>query len=207
MASDNDKETILQALWRDRMHVTPRTFELSPPSAQERFEYALAATDVVLDLLRPFPTGLLRLWQDAPCGHVVVTHRPSAYRPGPQPWRDGHLESVCYLSLRDLGAEEQREAMVALFHLLDHIWGSRGVAGEPWLSDRGGVTKRLQRVGERFAKIQALGYGHAELGVSSAHDYFAHGLWLYFRARKRLNALDPLLEKLYRGTLLRENLW
>ncbi len=206
MASDNDKETILQALWRDRVHVAPRAFELSPPSVQERFDYALQATDVVLDLLCPFPTGLLRLWQDAPRGHVVVTHRPSTYRPGPQPWRDGQLDGVCYLSLGDLD-EEKRVAMVTLFHLLDHVWGSQGAVGEPWLSDGGGITGRLERVGERFAKIQALGYGHEALGVSSAHDYFAHALWLYFEARQRLNVLDPLLEKLYRGTLLRENLW
>ncbi|MFO7916820.1 MAG: hypothetical protein R6V13_01925 [Anaerolineae bacterium] len=206
MVPDNDKDAVLHVLWRDKMHVAPRAFELSPPSAQKRFEYALEATDVVLDLLRPFPTGLLRLWQDTPRGHVVVTHRPSVYRPGPQSWRDGHLESICCLSLSDL-CEENRKAMVALFHLLDHIWGSRGVAGEPWLSDGGGITERLRRVGERFAKIQSLGYGHEELGVSSAHDYFAHGLWIYFQARQRLNVLDPLLEKLYRGTLLRENLW
>lgn len=206
MAPDNDKETVLQALWRDKMHVAPQAFERSPSSVRQHFEYALEATDVVLDLLRPFPTGLLHLWQDAPRGHVIVTHRPSGYRPGPQPWRDGQLEGVCHLSLSDL-CERNREAMVALFHLLDHIWGSRGTVGEPWLSDGGGTTERLRRVGRRFVKIQSLGYGHEELGVSSAHDYFAHGLWMYFQARQRLNVLDPLLEKLYRGTLLRENLW
>jgi len=203
---DNDKETILQALWRDKMHVTPRAFELSPPSVQDHFEYALEATDVLLHELRPFPAGLLSLWQDSPRGHVVVTHRPSDYRPGPQPWRDGHLESVCYVSLGDL-CDKKKQAMVAVFHLLDHIWGGWGGIGEPWLSDGGGITERLERVGERFVKIQSLGYGHEELGVSSPHDYFAHGLWMYFQARQRLNVLDPLLEKLYRGTLLRENLW
>ena len=206
MAPDNDKETVLQALWRDKMHVASRAFELSPPFVQDHFEYALEATDVLLDELRPFPTGLLELWQDTHRGHVVVTHRPSDYRPGPQSWRDGQLESVCYVSLGDL-CEDKKRAMVAVFHLLDHVWGSWGAAGELWLSDGGGVTERLERVGQRFVKIQALGYGHEELGVSSAHDYFAHGLWMYFQARQRLNVLDPLLEKLYRGTLLRENLW
>ncbi|MEA3408501.1 MAG: hypothetical protein U9R48_10570 [Chloroflexota bacterium] len=206
MFSDNDKETILQALWRDKMHVAPRAFELSPPSVQEHFEYALQATDIVLDTLRPFPTGLLRLWRDAPRSHVVVTHRSSGYRPGPQPWRDGQLESVCYVSLGDL-CEEKKRAMVAVFHLLDHVWGSWGAVGKPWLSDGGGVTELLRRVGQRFVKIQSLGYGHEELGVCDPHDYFAHGLWMYFQARQRLNVLDPLLEKLYRGTLLRGNLW
>jgi hypothetical protein len=206
MASDNDKETVLQGLWRDKMHVAPRAFELSPPSVQDHFEYALEATDLLLDDLRPFPMGLLSLWQDTHRGHVVITHRPSDYQPGPQPWRDGQLEGVCYLSLGDL-CGKKKPAMVAVFHLLDHVWGSWGAGGEPWLSDGGGVTERLKRVGERFVKIHSLGYGHEEFGVSSAHDYFAHGLWMYFQARQRLNVLDPLLEKLYRGTLLRENLW
>ena len=206
MAPDNDKETVLQGLWRYKMHVAPRAFELSPPSVQEHFEYALEATDVLLDELRPFPAGLLKLWQDTHRGHVVVTHRSSGYQAGPQPWRDGQLESVCYVSLGDL-CGEKKQAMVALFHLLDHVWGSWGAVGEPWLSDGGGVTERLERVGRRFLKIQSLSYGHGELSVSSAHDYFAHGLWMYFQAHQRLNVLDPLLEKLYRGTLLRENLW
>lgn len=200
------KQAVLRALWRDKMHVEPRALELSPRAVRDSFQHVWEPAERLMAQLEPLPLGLLRVWQSTGRGHVVFTHRASCYRPRPQPWRDTALESVCYFSVADL-AQGKPGAMLALLNLLDHLLGSGAVEGEPWLSDGAGLTTALREVGVRFAQILTLGYGVEELGATTAHDYFAHTLWLYLRDRRRLNTIDPLVYKLYHRTLMREEFW
>jgi hypothetical protein len=204
--SSEEKARILRAIWREKMHVEPRALELSPSHVSHSYEHVWQPAELLLVDLETLPAGLLRFWQECSRGHVVFTHQSSGYQPGPQPWRDGTLESVCYLSLTDLH-EDKRTAMLALSNLLDHLLGSKAREGDPWLSDGSGANAALREVGVRFAQVFALGYGQAELGARTAHDYLARTFWMYLHEPDRLNALDPLVFKLYRNTLLREEFW
>lgn len=204
--SASQKQSILRAIWREKMHVEPRALDLSPPVVRDAFEHVWQPAELLMKDLEHLPAGMLRTWRDRERGHLVFTHRPSRYRPGPQPWRQATIESVCYLSMTDL-ARDKRSALLALFNLFDHLLGSGARLGEPWLSDGGGISEGLRQVGARFVRTHSLGYGLPELGVSTAHDYFAHTLWLYLHDPRRLNVLDPLAFKLYRQTLMNEGFW
>jgi hypothetical protein len=201
-----EKRSALRAIWRDKMHVEPRALQLLPAHVARSYEHIWQPAQLVMAELEVLPLGLLRLWQGSERGHVVFTHRPSGYQPGRQPWHDTTLESACYLSLTDL-REDKRHAMRAVFNLLDHLLGSDAREGGPWLSDGAGSTPALRDVGARFAKIYALGYGQAELGAETTHDYLAQTLWLYLRDPRQLNVLDPLVHKLYHNTLMNEGFW
>jgi hypothetical protein len=180
--------------------------QLVPAHIARSYEHIWQPAELLMVELEVLSPGLLRLWQGSERGHLVFTHHPSGYQPGQQPWRDTLLESVCYLSLTDL-REDKRGAMLALFNLLDHLLGSDALEGKPWLSDGDGITPALRDVGARFAEIYALGYGQAELGAETAHDYLAQTLWLYLHDARQLNVLDPLVHKLYRNTLMHEDFW
>ncbi len=200
------KRRVLRAIWRDKMHVEPRALDLSPRVIGESFEHIWHPAEVWMGELEILPLGMLRVWQDSPRGHLVFTHEATAYCPGEQPWRKLVLDSVCYLSLTDLRQNMMR-AMLAQLNLLDHVLGSYALADGLWLSDGGGVTPLLAEVGERFARAHALGYGLEKLGVTTAHDYFAHTLWLYLADAQRLSALDPVVYKLYHSTLMSDSFW
>jgi len=201
-----EKRSALRAIWRDKMHVEPRTLQLVPAHIARSYEHIWQPADVLMAEIEVLPLGLLRVWQGSERGHLVFTHRPSGYQPGQQPWRDTSLESVCYLSLADL-REDKGRAIRAVFNLLDHLLGSEALEGGLWLSDGNGLTPALREVGARFAKIYALEYGRAELGAKTAHDYLAQTLWLYLHDAGQLNVLDPLVHKLYRNTLMDEGFW
>ncbi|MHB0857542.1 MAG: hypothetical protein ACYC5M_08225 [Anaerolineae bacterium] len=203
----SDRDRVLRALWRDRMHVEPRALELSPARIRDRYAHLLAPADRLLDLLEPFPTGLLAFWLSCEAGHVVFTHRPSHYEHGPQPWRDGTLSAVCYVSVTDL-QDDQDAALRCLIHLLDHLMGSRGVEeGGLCFSEGGGVTARLTEAARRFQQLEKLGYGRDAVEAPTAAAYLADTLLLYLRDPQRLNVLDPLAFKLYRTTILSEDFW
>jgi len=202
----HEKQRVLRAIWRDKMHVEPRALDLSPPAVQGAFEHIWQPAELLMKDLEHLPTGMLRTWRDCDRGHLVFTYRASRYCPGPQAWHRGTIESVCYLSLADL-AQDEKNAMVTLFDLLDHLLGSTAKAGEPWLSDGVGISEALHEVGRRFVRVCTLGYGLSELGVETPHEYFAHTLWLYLHDSRRLNVIDPLVYKLYRQTLMRERFW
>ena len=200
------RQKVLRAIWRDKTHVEAQALELSPRTVRDRFEHIWAPADIVMAELEAVPLGALRVWRSIARGHLVLTHRESRYQPGPQPWRDAILESVCYLSLTDLHRDRMK-AMLAVLNLLDHVLGSKAAEDEPWLSDGGGITAALRQVGRRFLEIQALGYGQGQLGAHTKHDYFAHTFWLCLHDQQRLNVIDPLVHRLYRNTLLRDEFW
>ncbi len=205
------KRQTLRAIWRNKMHVEPRALELSSAMVRAAYRHIWEPAQIWMRDLERFPPGLLRVWKASERGHLVFTHGSSGYRPGLQLWHDSALESVCYLSLTDI-QQHRKGAMLAQLHLFDHLLGSRATENEPWLSDGEGITEGLHQVALRFVRLHALGYGADELGLgashgSPAHDYFAHTLWLYLADPRRLNVIHPLLCKLYRSTLMREDFW
>lgn len=200
------RAAILRALWRDRLHIEPQALGLCPASVRARYQHTWQAAGILLGELGPFPQGLLTAWLGCPRGHVVFTNGTSHYHPGKVPWCDGSLESVCYLSLVDV-LDDRRKVLVSLFQLWDHLLGCQCDPLGLWLSDGGGSDSGLAEVGRRFARLNALGYGHSALGALDAHGYFAQTMWLYVNDPRGLNALDPLAYELYRGTLLNDAFW
>ena len=209
--SAEEKRILLRALWRDKMHVEPRALDLAPPSIRTRFEHILAPAEKAVQMLEALPVGWLAIWEQSARGHLVFTHRASAYLPGAQPWRDGTLESVCYIGVADLIDRadrcEQPAALIPILYLLDHLFGSDARPGGPRLSDGAGTKELLEQVGRRFQRIHALAYGHAELQVVSAQDYFAHTVCQYLANPRELGVLDPLVHRLYAQTLFDQGFW
>lgn len=197
---------VLRALWREKLHVEPTALDLAPAAIAASYAHIWQPAEVLLAELEPLPAGLLSFWLGAPRGHVVLTHQASCYRPGPQPWHAGTLESVSYVSVVDL-RRDKAAAIGVVLNLLDHLWGGWAAVGQPYLSDGAGVSAALSSVGQRFVELYALGYGRESLGADSARDYLARTLWLYLHDPQRLNVLDPLLCKLYRHTLLNPAFW
>ena len=202
----NDKDALLRALWRDKMHVAPRALDLAPAAVRRSYEHIFQPVEIVLADLRALPAELLRLWRDCPRGHAVFTHEDSRYAPGPQPWRDGTLESVAYVSIVAL-RQDPEAAWVSLLHLVDHLLGGACDAARPRFSEGAGITPALEDAARRFQEIVGLGYAAEDAPIEDARSYFAHTLWLYLRDPRRLNVLDPLSYRLYHGTLLAESFW
>ena len=202
----DEKRRILRSIWRAKVHVEPRALELSPRAVRDAFAHIWAPTDVVMEELCPLSLGLLRLWHESERGHLIFTHQASRYRAGPVPWRDATLEGVCYISVQDVH-RNRAGAVLPVLSLLDHLMGSASGEDATRLSGGSGISDSLRDVARRFVRIHRLGYGHQELGVTAAHDYFAHTLWLYLKDPGRLGTLDPLAYRLYRNTLMSESFW
>lgn len=206
-----DKDAVLRALWRDKMHVEARALELAPAAVRRSYEHAFHPTELVLDGLRALPEGLLRRWWACPRGHMVYTHLPSRYAPGPQPWRDGTLTSVAYVSIVELrpgiSGAEPFAAWRGLLELVDHLLGGACDPARPRFSQGAGITPELADAARRWVRIAGLGYAAEALGTSDAGEYLARTLWLYLREPHRLNVLDPLAHRLYHGTLMDEGFW
>jgi hypothetical protein len=201
-----DKEGVLRALWRDKMHVEPRALEMAPAAIQRSYEHAFHPTELVLEGLRALPVGLLRLWWACPRGHAVYTHLPSRYAPGPQPWREGTLTSVAYVSIVEL-RRDPRAAWRALLELVDHLLGGACDEARPRFSQGAGITPELAEAARRFTSISELGYAAESLRTSDAADYWVQTLWLYLQEPLRLNVLDPLVYRLYHSALMDDSFW
>lgn len=199
------KPHLLERLKMDRMHVAPRTLDLSPLHLRERFGNIWAPLEELTRRLRPLPAGLVRYWLAQRGGHVIIVHHPSRYEAGDQPFGSQSLHNVAYVSLSDL-ASDSIEALVVVGNLLDHLLGSGGEEG-PWLSSGGGTNSPLREVGARIAEYFPLGHGFDEMARTDPNAYFARSLAQYLHDRRSLNAADPLVEKLLRQTLLSDAFW
>jgi hypothetical protein len=197
---------VLARLKADRIHVAPRVLDLSPPDVQRQFGHVWAPLEELSSRLKGLPSGLVRFWLQQPSGHVVVTHLASRYEPGEHQLKHYILQNVAYVGISDL-AQGSLEALVPIAHWLDHLLGSAGAGEGLWLSDGGGASAALQRVGARMAELFPLGHGFDLPARTDAHTYFARSLALYWHDRRALNAADPLLERLLRTTLLADSFW
>ena len=199
------KPHLLERLKMDRLHVAPRTLDLSPVHLRERFRDIWAPLEELARRLRPLPAGLVRYWLAQRGGHAIIVHHPSRYEVGEQPFGSQSLHNVAYVSLSDL-ASDSIEALVAVGNLLDHLLGSGGKE-DPWLSSGGGTDTPLREVGARIAEYFPLGYGFDKIACADPNAYFARSLAQYLYDRRSLNAADPLIEKLLRQTLLSDAFW
>ncbi|MGC9359722.1 MAG: hypothetical protein ACP5G7_05010 [Anaerolineae bacterium] len=202
----HDKEALLQALWRERLHAEPTCLDRSPLEVRQHMETVWDPGRLFRELIRPLPSGMLQLWHETPRGHVVFTHEPSRYIPGPQEWRGRSFDGVCYVRVADL-LDEGEEAFLVFAELLDHLMGSAAEQGGGHFSDGVGLTPRLTDAAKRFARDETLGYGHEELGATSPAAYFRRCLWLYLTDERRLNVLDPNTHKLFARTLFQPHVW
>jgi hypothetical protein len=91
-------------------------------------------------------------------------------------------------------------------NLLDHLLGSDGRDGGPWLSEGSGRSPAWQEVAERLQRQFHLGYGPEEI-QDRPQAYFAWGLRTYLTDRQALNVLDPGLERLLRTTIMDSQFW
>jgi hypothetical protein len=194
------------ALKMDRFHVAPRAVELSSAAAQRRYPQLWAPLQHLVKRLRPLPGGLVRFWLKQSGGHVVVTHLASHYDPGETWLKDTALCNVAYVSASDL-AEDPTEALAPVGSLLDHLLGSAGAEGGAWLSEGGGANETLRDLGLRVQELFPLGYGFDEAACADIRSYFARSFALYLQDRRRLNVADPLMERLFRASLLSEAFW
>jgi hypothetical protein len=202
----DSKNAVLRALWRDKMHVEAAALDLVPASIRATYAHIWQPAEILMADLQALPLGLLHFWQKKTPGHLVFTHRASAYHPGPQSWRDTTLDGLCELSIVELRQDRGR-VLRTLLNLLDHLLGSGGVADGDWLSDGAGVTPDLRRLSARLVRIYALGHWQGELPVQDAHDYLAYAWWLYLGDPRRLNTVDPLVFRLLAATLMNESFW
>jgi len=201
-----DKVALLQALWRERLHAEPTCLELSTPEVRGRLQTVWDPGRLFLEQIASLPSGMLSLWYETPRGHVVFTHQPSRYLPGPQQWRDRSFVAVCYVRVADLMGDEGGGFLV-FAEFLDHLLGSAAVEGGGRFSEGVAVRPRLAEAARRFARDEALGYGHEALGATSPGAYFCRCLWLYLTDAQRLNVLDPNIHKLFAGTLFQPQAW
>lgn len=119
------KPHLLERLKMDRLHVAPRTLDLSPVHLRERFPNIWAPLEELARRLRPLPAGLMRYWLAQRGGHAIIVHHPSRYEVGEQPFGSQSLHNVAFVSLSDL-ASDSIEALVVVGNLLDHLLGSGG---------------------------------------------------------------------------------
>lgn len=197
---------VLAQLRMERMHIAPRALDLAPPDAQRRFAHLWAPLEVLSSRLKGLPTGLARFWLQQPTGHVVITHLASRYESGQHTLKHDVLRNVAYVGIADL-AEGSLEALVPIGRWLDHLLGNAGADEGLWLSQGGGASPALQKVGRRLVELFPLGYGFDTQACTDARTYFARSWALYWHDRRALNVADPLLERLLRTTLCADAFW
>lgn len=199
------KHRILDALWRDKMHIEPQALDMSLQLCDSHGQMRSP-----FQRLRPYlvslPTGLLGFWHASPRGHLVYTHRGSQYASGAQIWQERAFEGLCFLSVRDLVVAPEA-ALEALCAMLGHLLGSHGDPLGPEFADGAGVIPSLSGAAAIFLRIHDLGYGHEVLGATSAREYLARSWAVYLTDPRRLNVVDPRVFKLFHDILMNERFW
>jgi len=178
----------------------------SPAWVRAVFDHAWAARQALAQHVQDLPSALWGFLLGCPGGLVAITTDESHYVPGPVTIRHQPLQNVAFVSVQDLGQQNERPLHV-IGHLIDHHLGCGGDAEGPWLSEGGGVAAGWREAGARLPALFALGYGLDEVARSSVRDYFAQSLAFYCRDRQRLNVADPQIDKWFRTILWNEAFW
>jgi hypothetical protein len=203
-SSAEAKGELLRALQLKKLHIEPEALRLSPANIQRRYEHNWAPIAELAGRLRPWPEGLLRYVLRHQRGHILLTHRPSSYQEGGVAFGRGELSGVAHISLGDMGGLRYNHV---LGHLLDDLLGRGDEPKGSWLSEGGGTHERLAEVGQRIQRLWPLGHGVDEVAQEGPRDYFAQSWAIYWHDSRRLNAADPLIFKLLRGTLVSPGFW
>ncbi len=196
-----------RSLLRDKIHLEPggRAALSGSLDGTRLGRSAWAPARALADLLKPLPAEMLRWWALQPTGHAVIGGRSSYYQPGPFPLKRRTLMNVAHISPLHL-ARDRAAVWSALAGLFDHLLGCRGDAEGLWLSEGGGLSPPWQDVGRRIQESFQLGYAPEE-AARSPRAYFAWGFAMYCTRRRELNVIDPLLERLFRTTILDARFW
>lgn len=202
----NNKRTLLEALWRDRIHTDPQALERSAASVHQSVWSIWEPAERVRARLTELPEGLLSLWIDSQRGHLVVTNQASRYVAGIQQWRGRDLDGVCFLAVADV-LQHPYAAFAALGNLIDHLAGSKGDNEGAWFADGEGATPGLRQLAERFTRLHNLGYATPMGSTATARSYFSHTWALYMTDSGELNTLDPLAYRFYRHALMAQGWW
>jgi hypothetical protein len=195
-----------QAWLRTKARLGPNLLPQSPPWVRHIFEHAWAPMSALGHAIEPLPSGLWQFLLTCEGGLAVICPGESRYCVGPCTIGRLEAQNVAFISVQDL-AQENREPLHVLGHLVDHYVGCGGEADGDWLSAGGGLVPRWQEAGQRLPGLFALGYGIDEPARSSVEDYFAQSLAWYCRDRRALNVADPQIDKWFRSTLWNAAFW
>lgn len=210
-----DRQALLwEAKRRKKLYPTTAALRLAGlhfagPSPIHRLRRALE------DAVAFLPTGLLAHLTAHASGHLVVVpevppglpSRRSCYVEGPVTIEGRTFHNVILLLAEDL-ARGEGVAQHELVHLLDHLLGSDGRPGEPYLSEGVGATPALAELGERlrllYRQRPCLGYRAARCGPRS---YFARSVQEYCVRPAKLEQEDPEMYRFLNETFLAEAFW
>ena len=177
-----------------------------PPAVYRSLKSLWEPVLVFVDMLSPLPGPLVELWAMVPNGHLLFSAGPSAYKPEAVAVGDRTLVAVATIGIQQL-MNGEIEPLIATGRLIDHLLGSYCEPGRPKLTDGSSVLgDKVSAIGLEIQELWELGYG-PEWVENTPADYFAWGFAEFIRDRKRLNVVDPLLEKLFRHKLFSVQFW
>lgn len=199
-----DREYILRALLRDKIHVRPETLARLPTAEAARLRSPLDLARKLLQPLQRAPLAMLDWWRLHPRGHVVIGPTEISYLPGPQTVGRRTLDCVAWVPAREILARDDLAGPLA--SLFDHLLGSDGEPSGMWLSDGGGRNAAWLALGERVQRQFALGYA-PEAVARDPHSYLAWGMRTFLAWRPDLNVADPGLERLLATSMFDPAFW
>ena len=199
-----DRDYVLRALLRDRIHVRPETLARLPTAEADRLQSPLDLARLVLQPLRHAPLAMLDWWRLQPRGHVVIGPVATDYVAGSQAVGRRTFDGVAWVAARQLLSGDELPVSVA--NLFDHLLGSDGDPDGLWLSDGGGRGAAWQEIGARIERQRALGYA-PPAPAGNPHDYLAWGMRTFLADRQQLNVADPGLERLLATTIFDAAFW
>ncbi len=200
------QHALLEMLWRERMHTDPQAIDLAPVAVRQTFGSIWEPAERMRCYLSLLPAGLLSLWLDQARGHLIFTHLPSRYLPGPYTWRGREFEGTCTVCTTDL-AQQPCTALMAVGDLIDHLLGSGLKTDGAWLADGAGLTGGLRELASRLAKLHELGYAMPRDVRDTPRSYFSRTFALYLTDSAGLNLRDPLAYRFFHHALLSETWW
>lgn len=199
-----ERDFVLRALLRDKVHVRPETLARLPTAEAARLRSPLDLARLLVQPLHGCPVAWLDWWRLHPRGHAVIGPLEHSYMAGPQTVGRQTLESVAWINARALLADDGlAEPLAALF---DHLLGSDGDPAGQRLSEGGGRTAAWLEVGQRLQRQFSLGYA-PEAAAGDPRCYLSWGMRSYLARRQELNATDPGLERILATSLFDPGFW
>lgn len=194
-----------RALLQHKIHIDDRAWAHSSAALQRRLPSVWNAALRLAGQLRGMPDTALNWWAAQPHGHILLTAHEDGYAPT-RTVGDRTLTATALVALPTI-LDQPAQARVLALHPLDHLLGSGGVPGDPWLSDGSGCTPRWQRIGAQIASLFELGYGSSTTAQRDPHWYLAEAITLAIDDRQRLNVADPKMERLLTHSVLATGFW